>query len=132
LRAIEVTLDDTPETGPPGVILWRPLARTLDGDDRTEWTGGTWFAETFPPEVCQNFVSSRSIPPMDGRSFLDVATDLAAGPTEAHWRAAAGRAYYALFHEGLAALRAGASPSLPARTCTRSPGSASPSPPIPT
>jgi hypothetical protein len=42
---------------------------------------------------------------MDGRSFLEVARDLAAGPTEAHWRSAAGRAYYALFHEGLAALR---------------------------
>jgi uncharacterized protein (UPF0332 family) len=33
-----------------------------------------------------------------------VARDLAAGPTEAHWRAAAGRAYYALFHESLSAL----------------------------
>jgi uncharacterized protein (UPF0332 family) len=41
---------------------------------------------------------------MDGRSFLDPARDLAAGPTEAHRRSAAGRAYYALFHEGLAAL----------------------------
>jgi hypothetical protein len=41
---------------------------------------------------------------MDGRAFLAVALDLAAGPTEAHWRAAAGRAYYALFHECLSAL----------------------------
>jgi uncharacterized protein (UPF0332 family) len=41
---------------------------------------------------------------MDGRAFLDVAHDLAAGPAEAHWRSAAGRAYYALFHECLAAL----------------------------
>jgi hypothetical protein len=42
---------------------------------------------------------------MDGRGFLPVARDLAAGPTEAYWRAAAGRAYYALFHECLSALR---------------------------
>jgi hypothetical protein len=36
---------------------------------------------------------------------LTVARDLAAGPAEAHWRAAAGRAYYALFHECLSALQ---------------------------
>jgi hypothetical protein len=36
---------------------------------------------------------------MDGRAFLDVARELASGPTEAHWRAAAGRASYGLFHE---------------------------------
>jgi hypothetical protein len=41
---------------------------------------------------------------MDGRAFLTVARDLAAGPTEAHWRSATGRAYYALFHECLSAL----------------------------
>jgi uncharacterized protein (UPF0332 family) len=41
---------------------------------------------------------------MDGRAFLDVARDLAAGPTEAHWRSAVSRAYYALFHEALSAL----------------------------
>lgn len=33
---------------------------------------------------------------MDGREFLRIAQELAAGRTEAHWRAAAGRAYYAL------------------------------------
>lgn len=38
---------------------------------------------------------------MDGRAFLDIARDLAAGPAEAHWRTAAGRSYDALFHEGL-------------------------------
>jgi uncharacterized protein (UPF0332 family) len=43
--------------------------------------------------------------PMDGRAFLDVARDLAAGPTEAHRRSAASRAYYALFHEALATLQ---------------------------
>jgi hypothetical protein len=42
---------------------------------------------------------------MDGRAFLDAARDLAAGPSESHWRTAIGRAYYALLHEGLAALR---------------------------
>jgi uncharacterized protein (UPF0332 family) len=41
---------------------------------------------------------------MDGRAVLGVADELAAGTTEAHWRAAAGRAYYALFHEARAAL----------------------------
>jgi hypothetical protein len=41
---------------------------------------------------------------MDGRAFLIAARDLAAGATEAHWRSAAGRAYYALLHEGSAAL----------------------------
>lgn len=41
---------------------------------------------------------------MDGRGFLTVARDLTAGPSEGHWRAAAGRAYYALFHECHSAL----------------------------
>ncbi len=38
---------------------------------------------------------------MDGRAWLDVAGELAAGPGEAHWRASVGRAYYALLHEVL-------------------------------
>ena len=42
---------------------------------------------------------------MQGRKFLDVATELAANTTEAHWRSAVGRAYYALFLEGREALR---------------------------
>jgi hypothetical protein len=33
---------------------------------------------------------------MDGRAFLAVARRLAHEPTEADWRSAAGRAYYAL------------------------------------
>jgi len=36
---------------------------------------------------------------MNGRAFLDVAQELLRGRTEAHWRAAAGRAYYALLLE---------------------------------
>jgi hypothetical protein len=36
---------------------------------------------------------------MRGRNFLDVAKDDVAGTTEAHWRSAAGHAYYALLLE---------------------------------
>lgn len=42
---------------------------------------------------------------MDGRTLLDISRELAAGPTEAHWRSSVGRAYYALLHEALGALR---------------------------
>src|SRR5262245_38709901 len=41
---------------------------------------------------------------MNGRAFLRVARDIIRGATDAHWRAAAGRAYYALFLEGRDAL----------------------------
>jgi hypothetical protein len=41
---------------------------------------------------------------VDGRDFLPVAQELAAGTTEPHWRAAVGRAYYALFLEAREAL----------------------------
>lgn len=41
---------------------------------------------------------------MDGRAFLDAANALARGATEPFWRSAAGRAYYALLHEGREAL----------------------------
>jgi len=37
---------------------------------------------------------------MRGRAFLTVAEELSRGTTEAHWRAAAGRAYYALLLDG--------------------------------
>jgi hypothetical protein len=41
---------------------------------------------------------------MDGRAFLQSARDLLTRPSEANWRTAAGRAYYALLHEGRVAL----------------------------
>jgi hypothetical protein len=41
---------------------------------------------------------------MKGRAFLTVAEELSRGTSEAHWRAAAGRAYYALLLEGNATL----------------------------
>ena len=41
---------------------------------------------------------------MQGRLFLGPARDLLAGPSEAHRRGAAGRAYYAAFQEARAAL----------------------------
>lgn len=42
---------------------------------------------------------------MNGRAFLDVARRLSQEPTEADWRSAAGRAYYAVLLEGKSALR---------------------------
>jgi hypothetical protein len=42
---------------------------------------------------------------MVGRALLDVARELAAGSSEAHWRSGVGRAYYALLHEVLDTLR---------------------------
>jgi hypothetical protein len=41
---------------------------------------------------------------MDGRTFLDIARELLAGTTEAHWRSASGRSYYAVLLEAKAAL----------------------------
>ena len=63
LRAIEVTLDDTPETGPPGVILGAHRTEPWRGDDRTDWDWGEWFVQAFPPEVCQSFVILSIYPP---------------------------------------------------------------------
>jgi hypothetical protein len=40
---------------------------------------------------------------MDGRAFLDVGRELAAGSGEAHWRSGVGRTYYPLLHEVLGA-----------------------------
>ena len=60
---------------------------------------------------------------MDGRALLDVARELAAGSSEAHWRSSVGRAYYALLHEVLGTLDAGASRSLPVTRYTPLPGS---------
>lgn len=42
---------------------------------------------------------------MDGRAFLQVAKEVLRGRTEAHWRSAAGRAYYALMLECRVALQ---------------------------
>jgi len=66
LRAIEVTLDETPETGPPGVIIDAHRGEPWVGDDPTNRNWGRWLVETFPPEVCQHFVLL-SLWPADGR-----------------------------------------------------------------
>jgi len=50
---------------------------------------------------------------MRGRAFLLVARDDVKGQTEAHWRAAAGRAYYALFLEARDALQRWGMPPTP-------------------
>ncbi len=50
---------------------------------------------------------------MQGRAFLDVARDMAADTTEARWRTAAGRAYYALMLEGREALQRWGFPTPP-------------------
>jgi hypothetical protein len=51
---------------------------------------------------------------MDGRAFLDIARELAAGSSEPYWRSSVGRANYALLHEVLGKLRLWGFP-LPAR-----------------
>src|SRR5438552_16614988 len=56
------------------------------------------------PSVCIRAPAFCSSPPhtggtMRGRDFLVVAVEVARGGTEAHWRTAAGRAYYALLLE---------------------------------
>jgi hypothetical protein len=50
---------------------------------------------------------------MDGRSFLASARYLLKAPAEENWRTAAGRAYYALLHEGQAALERWGFPLVP-------------------
>ena len=50
---------------------------------------------------------------MQGRQFLDLAKQLLHGGTEAHWRGAAGRAYYALMLECREALSRWGIPSPP-------------------
>jgi len=54
---------------------------------------------------------------MDGRAFLGVAQEMALGRTEAHWRAAVGRAYYALMLEGRDFLQRWGFVPPPARIC---------------
>jgi len=50
---------------------------------------------------------------MEGRRFLDVARAVVQGQTEAHWRTAAGRAYYALLLEARTALQRWGFPTPP-------------------
>ena len=66
LRAIEVTLDETPETGPPGVIIGAQRGDPWVEDDPTNRDWRRWLITTFPPEVCQHFVMMSDYP-ADGR-----------------------------------------------------------------
>ena len=53
---------------------------------------------------------------MDGRAFLQSARDLLATSSEANWRSAAGRAYYALLHEARAVLDRWSFPTPPGQS----------------
>jgi hypothetical protein len=66
LRAFEVELDETPGTGPPGIVIWAHRSTTPAGDDPTNWNYGAWMVRSFPPEVCINFVLISAYPD-DGR-----------------------------------------------------------------
>ncbi len=55
LRSIEVVLDEATEETPPGVVLWIHRDDIGTGSDPTHRAWIDWIAETFPPDVCQNF-----------------------------------------------------------------------------
>ena len=56
LASIEVVLDEATDDMPPGVILWTHRDDIASDDDPTQRSWIEWMADTFPPEVCQNFV----------------------------------------------------------------------------
>jgi hypothetical protein len=57
LRQIEVTLEYDPcEERPPVVTIWARRNLSASTDDPTNRTWADWFANTFPPEVCEQFV----------------------------------------------------------------------------
>jgi hypothetical protein len=55
LTSIEVVLDDVTAETPPGVVLWVHREDVGAEADRTHQDWIDWIAETFPPNVCQNF-----------------------------------------------------------------------------
>ncbi len=57
LRAIEVVLDPDPgETVGPGIVIGAMRDNPSAEFDQTDMEWGKWQVESFPPEVCLNFV----------------------------------------------------------------------------
>ena len=105
LRSIEVVLDEATEEMPPGVVLWTTVTTSAREATRRIEPGSTGWPQRSRPTSARTSRCCRSITKMDGRALLQVARELAAGSSEAHWRSSVGRAYYALLHEVLGTLR---------------------------
>jgi hypothetical protein len=57
LHAVEVVLDPDPgHTIGPGIIIWSYREDATAADALVERQWGEWKVNTFPPEVCLNFV----------------------------------------------------------------------------
>jgi hypothetical protein len=55
VRSIEVEIDEATEATAAAVVLWAHRNDTAPASDSTHRDWIDWMAETFPPEVCQNF-----------------------------------------------------------------------------
>jgi hypothetical protein len=57
LRAIEVKLEHDPSgVIPAQIVIWSYRHNPGGNYDSTDWQWGEWQVETFPPEVCLNFI----------------------------------------------------------------------------